>query len=121
MPPLNVCLQVNMDNEETKAGINPDSIAELAAFVLQLPRLHLRGLMTIPKPQTEEQQQNLSFLRLTHLMQTLNKQLNLSMDTLSMGMSHDFPAAIHAGSTMVRIGTALFGERKVKGVKPSEN
>ena len=111
MPRLNTCLQINFDDEETKAGIKPGHAAELATYILQLPRLHLRGLMTIPKPQTDEQQQYLSFLRLTQLLHTLNQQLNLSMDTLSMGMSNDLQAAIRAGSTMVRIGTAIFGDR----------
>jgi pyridoxal phosphate enzyme (YggS family) len=111
MARLNICLQINFDDEDTKAGIEPHNAAELASSILQLPRLHLRGLMVIPKPQTDEQQQYLSFLRLTQLLHALNQQLNLSMDTLSMGMSNDLQAAIRAGSTMVRIGTAIFGDR----------
>ena len=112
MAPLNVCLQVNIDNEETKAGVEPEKLAELASYVLQFPRLRLNGLMAIPKNQPDTHQQYSSFLRLKSLLQTLNQQLNIKLDTLSMGMSHDMPAAIHAGSTMVRIGTAIFGERK---------
>lgn len=111
LPSLNICLQVNLDGEETKAGIDPDHVAELATSVLQCPRLQLRGLMLIPKPQLDQQQQYQSFLRLTELQQLLNQQLNISMDTLSMGMSNDMEAAIRAGSTVVRVGTAIFGER----------
>ena len=111
MARLNICLQINFDDEETKAGVDPSEAAALAAYVLQLPRLHLRGLMIIPKPQADEQQQYLSFLRLTSLLHTLNTALNITMDTLSMGMSRDMQAAIRAGSTMVRVGTAIFGER----------
>ncbi len=109
LPPLNICIQVNLDDEETKAGIKPNDLAELAYYVLQLPRLHLRGLMAIPKRQLDEQQQYLSFIRLNQLLHTLNQQLNNCMDTLSMGMSGDMKAAIRAGSTMVRVGTAIFG------------
>ena len=111
LPPLNVCLQINLDQESSKSGVSSDEAAELASFVLQLPRLQLRGLMLIPKPEVDEQCQYESFLRLTQLMQRLNQQLNINMDTLSMGMSHDMQAAIRAGSTMVRIGTAIFGVR----------
>jgi pyridoxal phosphate enzyme (YggS family) len=102
---------VNFDDEKSKSGIAPDHVAELAAYVTQLPHLRLRGLMLIPKPETNEQLQYLSFLRLTHLLDTLNRQLNIAMDTLSMGMSNDMQAAIRAGSTIVRIGTAIFGKR----------
>lgn len=111
LPALNLCLQVNLDDEPTKSGINPQQLAKLALVVSQLPRLRLRGLMAIPKPESGEQQQYDSFLRLTNLLHRLNKELNLSMDTLSMGMSDDLVAAIRAGSTMVRIGRAIFGER----------
>lgn len=112
LPPLNICLQVNLDQEPTKSGIEPQHVAELAAYVLQCNRLQLRGLMCIPKQQPNEDLQYLSLLRLKNLLDTLNNQLNLRMDTLSMGMSQDISAAIHAGSTMLRIGTAIFGERK---------
>ena len=113
MPSLNVCIQVNFDDEATKTGVHPDKVTELATYILQLPQLRLRGLMLIPKQQTDEQQQYQSFLRLTQLLRTINQQLNITMDTLSMGMSQDIQAAIRAGSTMVRIGTAIFGERTV--------
>ena len=111
LPPLNICIQVNLDEETTKAGVTLDAIGALATTILQLPRLHLRGLMLIPKQESDESLQTLSFLRLTNLLHQLNQELKLSMDTLSMGMSHDFVAAIRAGSTMLRIGTALFGAR----------
>ncbi|ARG96719.1 YggS family pyridoxal phosphate-dependent enzyme [Legionella micdadei] len=110
-PELNVCLQVNLDEEGTKSGVSPDQLHELALIVHQLPRLKLRGLMAIPKPQLGEQQQYESLLRLTKLFHQLNQTQGLNMDTLSMGMTDDLVAAIRAGSTMVRIGRAIFGER----------
>ncbi len=114
LPPLNVCLQVNLDSEETKSGVSPQELAQLAFKVNQLPSLRLRGLMTIPKPLTSEQAQYESLARLPILLKKLNQELNLSMDTLSMGMSNDLVAAIRAGSTMLRIGRAIFGERLTK-------
>ncbi|ASQ46835.1 YggS family pyridoxal phosphate-dependent enzyme [Legionella clemsonensis] len=111
LPPLNVCLQINLDNELTKSGINGEHAIEFAKLVNTLPKLKLRGLMAIPLPHHEEQQQYQSLLRLKQLLNTLNRRLDLSMDTLSMGMSEDLIAAIRAGSTIVRIGRALFGER----------
>lgn len=111
IPPLNVCIQLNIDDEETKAGIHPADVAALASHILTLPRLILRGLMVIPKPEDNMDKQMASFLRVAECMHAINQQLNISMDTLSMGMSHDFETAIYAGSTMVRIGTAIFGER----------
>lgn len=111
LPLLNVCIQVNIDSSDTKSGIAPEHVAELAAYIIHLPHLHLRGLMVIPSPAPNEQQQYLTYLRAGNLLQTLNSQLNISMDTLSMGMSDDFSAAIRAGSTMVRIGRGIFGER----------
>jgi pyridoxal phosphate enzyme (YggS family) len=111
MPPINVCIQVNLDGEQSKSGVTLDELATLASYALQLPHLRLRGLMLIPKPQTDEKLQYLSFLRLRTLLDKLNQQLNLEMDTLSMGMSNDMQAAIRAGSTIVRIGTTIFGER----------
>ncbi|MFW2569538.1 YggS family pyridoxal phosphate-dependent enzyme [Legionella sp. 29fVS95] len=112
LPALNICLQINLDEEESKSGVSPIQAEKLALFVGQLPSLTLRGLMTIPRPQDNTQQQYESFLRLAILLADLNKKLNLSMDTLSMGMSDDFEAAIRAGSTLVRIGRAIFGERQ---------
>ncbi|MBI5891484.1 MAG: YggS family pyridoxal phosphate-dependent enzyme [Nitrosomonadales bacterium] len=110
LPPLNVCLQVNVSGEESKSGVAPEEVGRLAHEVIRLPRLKLRGLMSIPSPATDETAQRLPFA----LMQTLLRQLNsqgAALDTLSMGMSHDFPAAILEGATIVRIGTAIFGRR----------
>ena len=109
---LNVCIQVNIDNEESKSGVPLAGVKDLANYILSLPNLNLRGLMTIPKQKINEEEEFHSFLQLTNLMQTLNQQLNISMDSLSMGMSNDFKTAIRANSTMVRIGTAIFGERR---------
>lgn len=111
LPPLNVCLQVNLDNEPSKAGIAPQELITLAQLVSQTPRLKLRGLMAIPLPRSDEQQQYESLLRLTKMLEQLNRELNLSLDTLSMGMTNDLVAAIRAGSTILRIGRAIFGER----------
>ncbi len=111
LPPLNVCIQVNIDAEETKSGIKPDRVAALSADIIRLPRLQLRGLMVMPKLQLNEDQQYITFLSAGILMQQVNAALNIHMDTLSMGMSDDLPAAIRAGSTMVRIGRRIFGER----------
>lgn len=111
LPALNVCIQVNIDDSDTKSGITPDSAEELAAYIMHLPRLHLRGLMVILNPTSNEHQQYLTYLRVTQLLHTLNVQLNLSMDTLSMGMSDDLSAAIRAGSTIVRVGRGIFGKR----------
>lgn len=109
LPPLNVCVQVNIDDEASKAGL---AVAELPAFVralATLPRLRCRGLMVIPKPSTDPQQQRATFMRVAALQQQLQAE-GSPLDTLSMGMSQDFAAAIAAGSTMLRIGTAIFAE-----------
>jgi PLP dependent protein len=111
LPPLNICLQVNIIEEPSKSGVHYDDTLELARAICQLPRLKLRGLMTIPPPQIEPQAQYDVFIQLNHLMHSLNNQLELHMDTLSMGMSEDLVPAIQAGSTIVRIGRAIFGER----------
>ncbi|WP_298625531.1 YggS family pyridoxal phosphate-dependent enzyme [uncultured Legionella sp.] len=112
LPLLNVCLQINLTSETTKSGISCDEAMELADAVSQLPNIHLRGLMTIPPPLKDAQQQYQLFLQLNQLMQLLNQQLNLNMDTLSMGMSDDLVPAIQAGATIVRIGQAIFGTRQ---------
>ena len=116
LAPLNVCLHINLVKEETKSGIHPGEALDLALYVSQLPHLKLRGLMTIPPPQNNEEEQYALFLQLRELMHSLNQQLKLNMDTLSMGMSNDFIPAIRAGSTVVRIGSAIFGERKRKAL-----
>ncbi len=105
LPPLNVCLQVNIDDEPQKAGVNVDKLNELVKQIESLKRLKLCGLMAIPKAKTSFQQQCESFARL-HL---AAKALHLS--TLSMGMSGDYEAAIAEGATIIRVGTAIFGER----------
>ena len=110
LPPLNICLEVNLDEEPNKAGIFISELLILAQQVLTLPNVRLRGLMSIPKPTHNQEQQYQSLLRLNVLLQTLNNELSISLDTLSMGMSDDFTAAIRAGSTMVRIGRALFDD-----------
>ncbi len=116
LPPLNICLQVNISGEATKAGCTPDELPALAQAVSAIPRLRLRGLMAIPEPTTEVAKQRQNFKLLTQLLETLNRQAvnqpGLAMDTLSMGMSDDFTSAIMEGSTMVRIGTAIFGQRQ---------
>ena len=109
-PPLQVCLQVALVAEPAKGGVPPDSLLELAAEVAALPRLELRGLMCIPPPQSDPQGERALFARLRSLKDQLNAN-GLKLDTLSMGMSADFESAIAEGATMVRIGTALFGER----------
>jgi PLP dependent protein len=111
LAPLNLCLQVNLDEEESKAGVSLQEVAPLAQLTSQLPGLKLRGLMAMPKPLADEQQQYESLLRFAKLLTQLNNELHLSMDTLSMGMSNDLVPAIYAGSTLVRIGRAIFGER----------
>ncbi|WP_339408935.1 YggS family pyridoxal phosphate-dependent enzyme [Pseudomonas sp. EA_35y_Pfl2_R5] len=107
LPALNICLQVNVSGEASKSGCNPDELPALAQAVTQLPNLRLRGLMTIPEPTDNTNEQRAAFARLRELQQDLN----LDLDTLSMGMSHDLEAAIAEGATWVRIGTALFGAR----------
>lgn len=107
LPSLNICLQVNVSGEASKSGCNPDQLSALAHAVTQLPNLRLRGLMTIPEPTDDVPEQRAAFARLRELQQSLN----LELDTLSMGMSHDLEAAIAEGATWVRIGTALFGAR----------
>lgn len=114
LPPLNLCLQVKLDPEINKAGVEPEHLLELAATIAALPGLKLRGLMAIPQPEQQQEEQYQSLLRLPLLLNQINTKLNLSLDTLSMGMSDDLHAAIRAGSTMVRIGRALFGNRPGK-------
>lgn len=109
--PLNVCIQVNVVDEPTKSGVPCDEVKELAHKISQYPKLKLRGLMTIPPPLNNNQEQYEIFIKLNHLLHTLNNELGLNMDTLSMGMSDDLVSAIKAGATIVRIGRALFGER----------
>ncbi len=110
LPPLNVCLQVNIDEEPGKSGISIDETPELAAACMELPQIRLRGLMCLPRIRTKFEDQRRPFARLRQLAGTL-RDMGIDTDTLSMGMSADFRAAIFEGATIVRIGTALFGER----------
>jgi len=110
LPPLNVCLQVNIDREPTKHGLDEAELAEVAHAVATLPRLCLRGLMAIPAPAVEFAAQRRPFARLRKLRERL-ADAGLVLDTLSAGMSDDLEAAIAEGATLVRIGTVLFGSR----------
>jgi len=110
LPPLNICLQVNISEEDSKAGLAPVDVASLAASVSKLPRLRLRGLMAIPATETDPEKQRIPFRALAELQQSLIAS-GLELDTLSMGMSGDLDAAIAEGATIVRIGTAIFGAR----------
>lgn len=110
MPPLNVCLQVNVSGEGSKSGVAPGEVLQLARQIAALPRLRLRGLMAIPAPAHDPVAQRKPFAQLRELQQQLNAQ-GLMLDTLSMGMSQDMQAAILEGATMVRIGSAIFGSR----------
>jgi len=109
-PPLNVCLEVNIAGEPSKGGIMPAEVPDLAAHVARLPPLTLRGLMCIPPEEGEPARQRAWFARLRGLRDDLNA-AGYSLDTLSMGMSADFEAAIQEGATIVRLGTVLFGAR----------
>ncbi|OFZ66227.1 MAG: YggS family pyridoxal phosphate enzyme [Betaproteobacteria bacterium RBG_16_56_24] len=111
LPALQVCLQVNISREASKGGASPAEASELAHAVAKLPGLKLRGLMAIPAPSDDFARQRMPFAQLRELRDQLNRQ-GLRLDTLSMGMSHDFAAAIAEGATMVRIGTAIFGSRQ---------
>ncbi|OYU10232.1 MAG: YggS family pyridoxal phosphate-dependent enzyme [Comamonadaceae bacterium PBBC1] len=110
LPPLQVCIQVNVDGGETKSGVSPQELPALAQAVAALPRLQLRGLMTIPEPAETDAQMRMVHAQAKALFESLRQQ-GLPLDTLSMGMSADMAAAIAEGSTMVRVGTAIFGAR----------
>ncbi|MGQ3821999.1 YggS family pyridoxal phosphate-dependent enzyme [Pseudomonas alliivorans] len=107
LEPLNICIQVNISGEASKSGCTPEDLPALAAAISALPRLKLRGLMAIPEPTEDQAEQAAAFAAV----RTLQDHLDLPLDTLSMGMSHDLEAAIAQGATWVRIGTALFGAR----------
>ena len=109
-PALNVCLQVNLQAEASKGGSAPADVPQLAAAVAALPRLRLRGLMSIPPADEDPAQQRRAFGQLRHLLERLNA-AGATLDTLSMGMSADLEAAVEEGATIVRVGTALFGAR----------
>ena len=108
---LNLCIQVKLVPEATKGGVPPEAAGALAAAIAELPRVRLRGLMCVPPPQIDVAAQRAVFARLARLREEINAGGN-RLDTLSMGMSGDFESAIAEGSTLVRIGTALFGARQ---------
>ena len=107
LPPLNICIQVNVSGEASKSGCTPHDLPALATAINALPRLKLRGLMAIPEPTEDRAAQDAAFATVRQLQESLN----MGLDTLSMGMSHDLESAIAQGATWVRIGTALFGAR----------
>ena len=113
--PLNVLIQINISDEASKSGIAPEEMLTLAKEIALLPNLKLRGLMAIPKPEHEPAQQKIALGKMQQLFNRLQTEFE-GIDTLSMGMSDDMAAAIECGSTMVRIGTAVFGARDY-GVK----
>lgn len=113
MAPLNICLQINIDNEESKGGIKPEEAADLIQQTSQLTRLQLKGLMALPTPTHNLSEQRAPFRKLRELRDQLATE-NLPLETLSIGMSGDIEAAIAEGSTMVRVGTAIFGPRNYK-------
>jgi PLP dependent protein len=112
LAPLNVCIQVNIDDEDSKSGIAPEQVPALAALIATLPRLRLRGLMAIPRPDSADRGAA-AFRRLAMTLSSLGNTMP-GLDTLSMGMSDDFDVAIREGATCIRIGTALFGPRPAK-------
>ncbi|MDU9023711.1 YggS family pyridoxal phosphate-dependent enzyme [Pseudomonas corrugata] len=114
LPPLNICIQVNVSGEASKSGCTPEDLPALADAISALPHLTLRGLMAIPEPTEERAAQDAAFAAV----QRLQASLALPLDTLSMGMSHDLESAIAQGATWVRIGTALFGARDYSANQP---
>jgi pyridoxal phosphate enzyme (YggS family) len=110
LPPLNICLQVNISGEASKSGATPQELPELARQVALLPNLKLRGLMAIPEPETDVAKQRAAFARVQALADQLRAG-GIELDTLSMGMSADMAAAIAEGATIVRVGSAIFGAR----------
>lgn len=111
MCPLNVCIEVNIDAEGSKGGVPPEKVYRLAKTILQYPTLQLRGLMVIPKRQDSFEHQRQSFAKCRQLLEATETALSYRLDSLSMGMSQDFRAAIAEGATIIRIGTAIFGPR----------
>lgn len=110
LPPLNICIQVNISNETSKSGVSPEELPQLAAACRGLPNLRLRGLMTLPEPWPDIEQQRIPFRKVRMMLDSITSS-EYPLDTLSMGTTNDMEAAIAEGATIVRIGTALFGER----------
>jgi len=117
LPLINVCIQVNVSGESTKSGVNLDDLASLADYIMTLPRLKLRGLMALPQKTSDNRAQRQAFHTLYTAMEELNLK-GLALDTLSMGMSNDWPAAVKEGATIIRIGTGLFGPRQAGAGPP---
>lgn len=115
LSPLNICIEINVSKETTKSGINFAVLSEFASQISQLPRLKLRGLMAIPEPTSDFAQQRANFHKVATAFQDL-KNSGFNLDTLSMGMSDDYEAAIAEGATIIRLGTAIFGPRTI--IKP---
>lgn len=113
LPPLQICIQVNIDNEASKSGVTVENIQDLAKKLTPLKHINLRGLMAIPQASSDTHQQRESFAQLRQQLEFLN-QNGFKLDTLSMGMSGDLEAAIAEGATIVRVGTAIFGKRALK-------
>jgi pyridoxal phosphate enzyme (YggS family) len=111
LPPLNVCLQVNVSGEATKGGVAPADVCALARAVARLPHMRLRGLMTLPQPEHDQEAQRKWFRMLREIRDRVAAE-GIALDTLSMGMSDDLEAAILEGATIVRVGTAVFGPRR---------
>ncbi|MDP9045284.1 MAG: YggS family pyridoxal phosphate-dependent enzyme [Pseudomonadota bacterium] len=114
LPTLQVCLQVNISGEASKSGLAPHEVGGIAVAVAALPRLTLRGLMAIPEPVTDPAAQRRPYRALRELLGELRRQGLATLDTLSMGMSADLEAAVHEGATVVRVGSAIFGQRAPK-------
>ncbi|MEO6917943.1 MAG: YggS family pyridoxal phosphate-dependent enzyme [Collimonas sp.] len=115
MPPLNICLQVNISGEASKSGMAPADVLDAARAIIELPRLRLRGLMAIPEPTQDQQKQHAAFHQTRELLLQLQAALPAhaaQLDTLSMGMSADMTVAIEEGATIVRVGSAIFGQRE---------
>ncbi|NKI67832.1 YggS family pyridoxal phosphate-dependent enzyme [Collimonas pratensis] len=115
LPPLNICLQVNISGEASKSGMAPAEVLAAARAIVGLPRLRLRGLMAIPEPTEDLQKQHAAFRQTRELLQQLQAELPAhaaQLDTLSMGMSADMAVAIEEGATIVRVGSAIFGQRE---------
>ena len=112
LPPLQICVQVNVSGEASKSGCAPEQAIDLAAAVAKLPGLRLRGLMAIPEPTADTARQRRQFAMLRQTLERINAERDCRLDTLSMGMTDDLEAAIMEGATMVRIGTAIFGKRE---------
>jgi hypothetical protein len=110
LPPLNICIQVNISNETSKSGVSPEELPQLAAACRGLPNLRLRGLMALPEPWPGIEQQRIPFRKVRMMLDSITSS-EYPLDTLSMGTTNDMEAAIAEGATIVRIGTALFGER----------